>query len=102
MLKQEKRKGGRTSAFALDIIHIAAGILIVGLAVLAFLNPEDNMILFPIIFLLAGALNFLNGFERYRSNRGRKKERASGAVLMGVGALLFLLCVISAITIWRR
>ena len=100
MLGQEKKRGGKTSAFALDMIHIVTGVLIVGLAVLAFLNPEDNMILFPVIFLLAGVLNFLNGLERFRLGRGQKKKRASGAVLMGVGIVLLLLCVISAVTIW--
>lgn len=100
MLKQEKKRTRRTYAFALDMIHIIIGILIVVLSVLAFLNPEDNMILFPIIFLLAAILNFLNGFERFHNSRGQKKKRTSGMTLMIIGAALFLLCIISTITIW--
>ena len=67
---QEKRKKSANIAFALDILHIVVGILIVIFAVLAFLNPDENRILFPVIFLLA------------------------------VGAGLFLLCIVSTLTIW--
>ena len=35
----------------LDAAHIIIGILIVALAVISFLNPEDHMLLFPVIFL---------------------------------------------------
>lgn len=97
---QEKKKGRRTSSFALDILHVAVGILIVIFAVLAFLNPDENRILFPAIFLLAALLNFANGYDKFSKNRGRKKKRAAGVVLMAVGVALFLLCVLSALTIW--
>lgn len=100
MLGQEKKRGSRTPAFILDMMHIVTGILIVGLAVLAFLNPEDNMILFPVIFLLAAILNFFNGLDRFRAERGQKKKRMTGVVLMAVGAGLLVLCIVSAITIW--
>ena len=48
---QEKRKKSANIAFALDMLHIVVGILIVIFAVLAFLNPDENRILFPVIFL---------------------------------------------------
>lgn len=100
MSGQEKKRGVKSSTFILDIIHIITGILIVILAILAFLNPEANMILFPVIFLLAAILNFFNGYDKFRSGRGQKKKRVSGLTLMLVGAILLLLCIISAITIW--
>lgn len=87
-------------AIVLDILHIVTGILIVVLAVLAFLSPEDNMILFPVIFLLAAILNFLNGHDRFCAGRGDKKKRIAAMALMVVGAGLLLLSIISAITIW--
>ena len=99
MAMQEKKRSGRASSFALDVIHIIVGILIVILAVLAFLNPDENRILFPAIFFLAAVLNLVNGYDRFRENR-EKKKRAAGAALMAVGTALFLLCVISAVTIW--
>ena len=97
---QEKRKKSANIAFALDILHIVVGILIVIFAVLAFLNPDENRILFPVIFLLAAVLNFSNGYDRYRRGRGRKHLRTGGMILMAVGAGLFLLCIVSTLTIW--
>ena len=96
---QEKRKSIRNSTFALDVLHIVIGILIVIFAVLAFLNPDENRILFPAIFILAAILNFANGYDRFRRGRGKKKEKAAGLVLMAVGTGLFLLCILSTLTI---
>ena len=92
---QEKRKKSANIAFALDMLHIVVGILIVIFAVLAFLNPDENRILF-----LAAVLNFANGYDRYRRGRGRKHLRTGGMILMAVGAGLFLLCIVSTLTIW--
>ena len=97
---QEKRKKSANIAFALDMLHIVVGILIVIFAVLAFLNPDENRILFPVIFLLAAVLNLANVYDRYRRGRGRKHLRTGGMVLMAVGAGLFLLCIVSTLTIW--
>lgn len=98
---QERKRGSRAPAFVLDVVHVVIGILVVVLAILAFLNPEDNMILFPVIFLLASILNFINGIDRYQNGRGQRKTQLSGMVLMAVGVVLLLLCIISAVTIWR-
>ena len=75
MVIQEKKRNGRVSSFVLDTLHVIVGILIVILAVLAFLNPDENRILFPAIFLLAALLNFANGYDRFHNNRGKKKKR---------------------------
>ena len=98
--KKKKKRNGRVSSFVLDTLHVIVGILIVILAVLAFLNPDENRILFPAIFLLAALLNFANGYDRFHNNRGKKKKRFAGAALMTAGVGLFLLCVVSALTIW--
>ena len=93
------------------MLHIVVGILIVIFAVLAFLNPDENRILFPVIFLLAAAMVlggcenknsklYANGYDRYRRGRGRKHLRTGGMILMAVGAGLFLLCIVSTLTIW--
>ena len=94
---QEKRKKSANIAFALDMLHIVVGILIV---IFAVLDPDENRILFPVIFLLAAVLNFANGYDRYRRGRGRKHLRTGGMILMAVGAGLFLLCIVSTLTIW--
>ena len=97
---QEKKRSRRGSYFALDMLHIVIGVLILFFAVLAFLNPEENRILFPVIFLLAAILNFANGYDRFHRNRGRNKQRAAGTALMAADCGRFFLCVLSALTTW--
>ena len=97
---QEKKRSRKASYFALDMLHIVIGVLILFFAVLAFLNPEENRILFPVIFLLAAILNFANGYDRFYRNRGRNKQKVAGTALMAAGCGLFFLCILSALTIW--
>lgn len=99
-MTQERRKRPGNDSLILDAIHIVTGILIVIFAVLAFLNPDENRILFPAIFFLAAILNLANGSYRFRRGRGKKKERAAGAALMTAGGGLALLGVLSLMTIW--
>ena len=54
MVIQEKKRSGRVSSFVLDTLHVIVGILIVILAVLAFLNPDENRILFPALLRPGG------------------------------------------------
>ena len=53
MAGQEKKRNPRSAALILDLLHIVIGILVVICAILAFLDPEGNSILFPVIFWLA-------------------------------------------------
>ena len=54
MVNQERKRNHRNEAMMLDLLHIVIGILVVICAVLAFLEPEKNQFLFPVIFWLAG------------------------------------------------
>ncbi|WP_277408075.1 DUF6637 family protein [Lacrimispora xylanisolvens] len=99
MYLQERGKNLRNASMMVDLVHIVVGILIVVLAVISFLNPEDNMLMFPVIFFLAGALNFINGIYRIRLS-GREKRKAAGIASVIAGCLLFALAVISAVSIW--
>ena len=98
---QEKRKKSANIAFALDMLHIVVGILIVIFAVLAFLNPDENRILFPVIFLLAAVLNLVNGVYQYRQSGRDKKKKAGAVVPFVIAGFLLIVTVISAISIWR-
>ena len=71
---QDKKKSPRNAALILDWIHIVIGFLVVLFAVIAFLNPEDNRILFPLIFLLAAVLNLVNGVYQYRQIKRKRLE----------------------------
>lgn len=84
----------------LDAAHIVIGIVIVVLAVISFLNPEDHMLLFPVIFLLAAVLNIVNGVYKIRMGGREKKRKASGILVLLFGLLLLALAVVSAVSIW--
>lgn len=100
MYAQEKSRKPRNSAFLLDMMHIVIGAVIVVMAVLSFLNPEDHMLLFPIIFLLAAILNLVNGISRIRQNIRERKHNAGGLLVLLFGILLLAFSVISAVSIW--
>ena len=100
MYGPENRKSQRAAEFVLNITHIVIGVIIVILAVLAFLNPAENMLLFPVIFLLAAVLNLINGVSRIRRSNREKKKKLSGALLILFGCGLLGLSIISALSIW--
>ncbi len=84
----------------LDWLHILMGIAIVIMAIFAFTNPNENMVLFPMIFFLAAVLNLLTGWAYLKLYPRMKKKRASGAAYLAAGALILILGVVSAISIW--
>ncbi|MDR1548863.1 MAG: hypothetical protein LBT06_09795 [Hungatella sp.] len=100
MYIQERGRSLRNASMIVDVLHIIVGILIVTLAVISFLNPEDHMFLFPVIFFLAGALNLVNGVYKIRLSGREKKKKAAGMAVLMFGVLLIALTVISAVSIW--
>ena len=75
MAMQEKKRNPRNAALILDLLHIVIGILVVICAILAFLDPEGNSILFPVIFWLAALLNgIVGGFRLKMSGHDKKKQ----------------------------
>ncbi|WP_313188055.1 DUF6637 family protein [Lacrimispora sp.] len=102
MYIQERGRSLRNASMIVDVLHIVVGILIVTLAVISFLNPEDHMFLFPAIFFLAGMLNLVNGIYKIRLSGREKKKKAAGIAVILFGFLLIALTVISAVSIWWR
>lgn len=100
MYIQERGRSLRNASMVVDILHIVVGILIVVLAVISFLSPEDHMLLFPAIFFLAGALNLVNGVYKIRLSGREKKKKAAGMAVLMFGILLTVLTVISAVSVW--
>ncbi len=96
-----KKRNPRNSVLMMDWIHIGIGLLVVILAILAFLNPEDNRFLFPVIFLLAAALNMINGIYRFRLSGREKKKKLAAVMQLLLAVVLMAVTVVSAITIWR-
>lgn len=101
MYLHEKRKNPRNTELLLDLLHIVIGILVVILAVLAFLNPEGNRFLFPFIFILAALLNGVNGWFKLKEAGWNKKKKMGGITLCVIAGGLFLLGLLSAYSIWR-
>ena len=50
---KERRRRVRGESMALDTLHIVIGAAVVVMAVISFINPEEYMFFFPVIFLLA-------------------------------------------------
>ena len=101
MAVQDKKRNARNAALVLDLMHIIIGILVVICAALAFLNPEKNQILFPVIFCLAALLNGLNGRYRLLSGTRNKKTIAAGIGPRIAAVFLLAVGIISAISMWR-
>ncbi len=101
MAMQEKKRNPRNAALILDLLHIVSGILVAICAILAFLDPEGNSILFPVIFWLAALLNGIVGGFRLKMSGHDKKKQAGGAVQCLLAVILTILGVLSAISIWR-
>lgn len=101
MYMQEKKKSPRNTALLLDAMHIVIGLVIVVLAVITFLKPENNMLMFPVIFFLGAVLNAMDGVYRIREFGRDKRTRRTGMVQTGAGIFLLVLSVVSAVSIWR-
>lgn len=101
MYSQDKKKNPRNIAMMLDLLHIVVGVLVVICAVLAFLNPEKNQFLFPVIFCLAALLSGVNGWNRLQTGGRDKKKKAGGISQCVVAGVLLLVGVLSAVSIWR-
>ena len=95
---KERRRRVRGESMALDTLHIA----VVVMAVISFINPEEYMFFFPVIFLLAAILNLVTGKYRYKRSVRNQKKKISSALQMAFGGALAVLAVISAVSIWWR
>lgn len=101
MYGKKRIYNARNAAFMLNMIHIVIGIVIVVLAICCFLDPEKYIMLFPVIFFLAGALNIVNGFYRLQGSKRENKKKIAGILQAVLGALLLILTLVSGISIWR-
>lgn len=96
----QRGRGERHAGIFLDAAHLILGIVIVILAVLSFMNPEGNHMLFPLVFLLAAMLNAVSGIFEVKTWGRDKKKLRFGLFQLILAAGLFVLCVLSAVSIW--
>lgn len=96
---QWKEEGPERSR-KLDAVHIVLGIVIVVMALVAFVQPSENMVLFPLIFFFASLLQWVRaGFYLTWIRRERKSYQYLAPPL--IKALLLLgVSIVAAISIW--
>lgn len=100
MYGQDKRKSPRNVTLIMDWVHIVIGVLIVVMAVIAFLDPEGYQVCFPLIFFLAAVLNIINGVYRYRQSGREKRRKVLAIGQLAIALALLGVAVVSAVSIW--
>ena len=99
-MQGQRGRNERRAGVFLDVAHLILGIAIVIFAVLSIINPEENEMLFPLVFLLAALLNGINGvFELKTCGRDKKRFRM-GVFQLVLCAGLGLIGVLSALSLW--
>ncbi len=67
----------------LDILNVLLGVGVVVLAVMAFINTDNNKWLFPIIFMMGGVMNLFTGIKAMMTDR-----KVTGIVSVVAAAVL--------------
>lgn len=81
----------------LDILNVLLGIGVVILAVMAFINTDNNKWLFPIIFMMGGVMNLFTGIKALMTDR-----KMTGVVSIAAFAVLTVISIMSYIAIGGR
>ena len=102
MAGNDRRRKVRGTSMALDTMHIIIGIGVVVMASVSFINPEENMFFFQVIFLLAALLNLATGRYKFKRSKRDQRKKAAAVFQMAFGGALIVLAAISAIRIWWR
>ena len=99
-MQGQRGRNERRAGVFLDMAHLILGIAIVIFAVLSFISPEGNRMLFPLVFLLAALLNGIKGIFELKTCARDKKRFWLGIFQLLLGAGLGLLGVLSAVSLW--
>ena len=99
-MQGQRGRNERRAGVFLDMAHLILGIAIVIFAVLSFISPEGNRMLFPLVFLLAALLNGIKGIFELKTCARDKKRCRLGIFQLLLGAGLGLLGVLSAVSLW--
>lgn len=84
----------------LDVIHVAAAVLAAVFVLLSLVNSGEPMRYFPLLFLDAAALNFVNAYCCFRTGDGRTRRIGAGLVQIFLGLLMLMLTYVSGTCIW--
>jgi len=92
----------RGTSRQLDIVHIILGVIIVVMAIMAFINPVENMVLFPLIFFVAAVLKLISGVAVIMNANSEhdRKVHVKGYLQIIIGVIILGIGIISAVSIW--
>ncbi len=97
MLMTERQRKNRVSRLKKETTDIAAGLGIVIFSIVVFINPDRYRLLFPVIFLTAAGLSMSNGMDRTKEEgSGKAKKWRTGLLFLGLSAVLLLMALFSA------
>lgn len=81
----------------LDILNVLLGVGVVVLAIMAFINTDNNKWMFPIIFMMGCFMNIFTGVKMMATDR-----RSGGIASIVAAALLAVISIMSYIVIGGR
>lgn len=97
MSENRKRSGEKWTIF--QTVHIVVGIVIIVMSIIAFINPNDNRLVFPTIFALAAFLSFMRFMNHMRLYSAEKKQVIYGLIDGFIALFLTVLVIIAVITL---
>ncbi|MCB7320061.1 DUF6637 family protein [Lacrimispora sp. 210928-DFI.3.58] len=95
-----KGRSVRHAGVFLDVAHLILGTAIVILAVLSFINPEGNLMLFPLVFLLSAVLNGISCVFQLKTRGRDKRKFRVGVFQLLLAVFLGFLGILSAVSLW--
>ena len=93
----EKRRNPRRVSAWLDLLHVGVGGAVIVLSVLAFLDPEEHLLFFPLIFFLGAIMSLTNGIVLLRTAGRDTTKRWHGIGAFAAGLLCVLLGGVSCV-----
>lgn len=101
MRGNHRYKNPRSGQLLVDVLHVLICVLIVILAVLAFLDPAGHIMVYPVIFFLAAVLNGIEAAGKLKRNNRGKKQLVAGISFSFLTVVLLALTAVSAVSVWR-
>ena len=84
----------QANGFAIDVINMIIGISIIVMAVIALSGEENDLYLFPVIFILGSILTCLNAVKMMKHNR------LFGIFFIAFTVILVCACVFSFLVLF--
>ncbi len=81
-------------------IYVVLAVMIIICGFFSLIKGEEGRKFYPVVFMLASALNFTDGIPRLFTNSRNKKKKLSGVFLCFMGVILLVISAVIAYTLW--